>query len=250
VNIPAEPASRGTASGNYCIKPDYRPNGAVVTQDSVSGEFYWNSTRLRRSLSYQFAVYEFAGKLIERGGIHRVVDVGCGVATKLERLHHAHPGVEVVGIDQPATIEFCRNRYRFGTWVADDLGNPSGSNAGIAGDLVICSDVIEHVEDPDVLLVYLKRRTSPGGRILLSTPERDLLRGPSCSHSPNRYHVREWNRSELQAYLRASGFVILEHVLQLPVRLEASKLFYSHVVKRALAGRPVRWNQACLLGIG
>lgn len=237
------------AAARYFIKPGYRPNEVVLTQDEVSGEFYWNETRLQRSVSYQYPVYRLAECLIERGGIARVIDVGCGVATKLARLQALHPGVDYVGIDQPATIEFCRKRYAFGRWIADDLENPDPALANLAGDLVICSDVIEHLRDPDVLLGYLRRRTAAGGRVLLSTPERDLLRGRDCNHSPNRYHVREWNREELQAYVRASGFVIQEHRMQLPVRVEFSRLFYSHVVKRALAGRPVRWNQACLLGV-
>lgn len=246
--IPATDSRRGAAAG-YFIKAGYRPNEVVLTQDEVSGEFYWNETRLERSESYQHPVYRLAGKLIARGGIARVIDVGCGVATKLAQLHRLHPGIDYVGIDQPATIDFCSKRYRFGRWIADDLEAPDPGIAGLAGDLVICSDVIEHVRDPDVLLAYLRRRTAKGGRVLLSTPERDLLRGRDCDHSPNRYHVREWNRDELQAYLRASGFVIHEHRMQLPVRAEFSRLFYSHVLKRALAGRPIRWNQACLLGV-
>jgi len=247
VSAPQEPG-RGAAA-RYFIKPGYRPNEVVLTQDDVSGEFYWNQTRIERSRSYQYPVYRLAGELLERGGIARVIDVGCGVAAKLARLHALHPGIEYVGIDQPATIDFCRKRYRFGRWIADDLENPDPGQAEFTGDLVICSDVIEHLHDPDVLLGYLRRRTTAGGRVLLSTPERDLLRGRDCDHSPNGYHVREWNREELRAYLRASGFVIQEHRMQLPVRVEFSRLFYSHVIKRALAGRPVRWNQACLLGV-
>lgn len=231
----------------YFIKPGYRPNAAVMTHDAVSGEPYWNASRLALSLRYQYPVYRLAGQLIAQGGIRRVLDVGCGVATKLELLHRASPQVEFVGVDQPSTIEFCRGRYRFGEWVADDLEHPSADPAQLSGDLVICADVIEHMGDPDVLLRYLRARVRPGGRILLSTPERDALRGPDCSFSPNRYHVREWNQAELTAYLRAAGFTILEQWLQLPVRVELSSLFFTHVVKPALRGRPVRSNQVCLL---
>jgi SAM-dependent methyltransferase len=232
---------------SYFIKAGYRPNELALTLDSVSGKAYWNPTRLKRSLSLQFPVYGFAGEVIARGGVGRVIDVGCGVATKLAMLHRVHPRVEFVGIDQQSTIEFCREHHAFGRWIVDDLARPDAALAGLAGDLVICADVIEHLADPDLLLQYLRQRTRPGGRILLSTPERDLLRGRACDFSPNKYHVREWNRAELRAYLEASGFRILEHRLQLPVRAGFSRIFFSHVVKRALAGQPVRWNQACLM---
>ena len=234
---------------NYFIKPEYKANDAAITNEVVSGQHYWNEARVRLSLRYQYPVYMSAKRVISRGGIQHVIDVGCGVATKLEMLHGVFPGVEFTGIDQPSTIEFCRRRYPFGRWVADDLECPDGDLLALKGDLVICADVIEHLGDPDILLEYLKARARPGGVILLSTPERDALRGPSCNSSPNKFHVREWNQSELRTYLQAAGFSVIWHELQLPVRTEFSRTFYTHVVKPALAGRPVRWNQVCLLGV-
>lgn len=233
----------------YFIKPGYRINDAALTNEVVSGQNYWNDERLKRSLTYQYPVYMTAREFIRKGGIARVIDVGCGVATKLGALHRAFPEVEFVGIDQPSTIEFCQAHHRFGRWLADDLEHPDGRLSELTGDLVICSDVIEHMSDPDVLLRYLKGRVRPGGMILLSTPERDALRGRSCCSSPNAYHVREWNRQELSAYLRSAGFSIVQHWMQLPVKCEFSNIFFTHVVKRALSGRPVRWNQVCLLEV-
>ena len=236
-------------SKNYFIKGGYRVNDAVITNDYIAGEHYWNEARIRRSLRYQYPVYNLAGRLIAQGSVRQVIDVGCGVATKLEMLHRAFPAVEFIGVDQPATIDFCRRRYRFGRWVADDLERPSADLTGLTGDLVICADVIEHMGDPDILLEYLKARVRPGGRILLSTPERDALRGRACNRSPNRYHVREWNEAELATYLRTAGFTIIRHELQLPVKAEFSRMFSTHVVRHALLGRPVRCNQVCLLGV-
>lgn len=236
-------------SKTYFIKPGYTINDTAWTNDAVSGETYWTKERLKASLSYQYPVYMSARKLIAMGDVTRVIDVGCGVATKLAVLHRAFPHVEFVGIDQATTIEFCQKYHRFGRWIADDLEQPDEQLSDLKADLVICSDVIEHMIDPDVLLRYLKRRVRPGGRILLSTPERDALRGPSCTSSPNRYHVREWNRQELAEYLRSAGFAIIEHRLQLPVKWEFSRIFYTHVVKRALRGQPIRCNQVCLLEV-
>ena len=233
----------------YFIKAGYTANDAVITNDDVSGESYWTAARVRLSLRYQYPVYMAAKKLIARGNINHVIDVGCGVAAKLEVLHRTFPDVEFTGIDQASTISFCRSRHRFGRWIVDDLEHPDESLTGLTGDLVICADVIEHVGDPDVLLRYLKHRVRPGGMILLSTPERDALRGQSCDFSPNKFHVREWNQAELRAYLRDAGFSIIRHQLQFPVRFEVSGVFFRHVVKRALTGRRIRWNQLCLLGV-
>ena len=154
----------------YFIKAGYTANDAIITNDDVSGENYWNAARVKLSLCYQYPVYMAARKLIARGNIKHVIDVGCGVAAKLEVLHKIFPDLKVTGIDQARTIAFCKSHYRFGRWVVDDLEHPDQSLTGLTGDLVICADVIEHMGDPDVLLGYLKRRVRPGGLILLSTP--------------------------------------------------------------------------------
>jgi len=77
---------------------------------------------------------------------------------------------------------------------------------------VICADVIEHLLNPDSLLAFLKKLLAPEGHLFLSTPDRDIERGPNCLSSPKPEHVREWNRSEFKKYLQHSGFIVLKHV--------------------------------------
>ena len=120
----------GRELNNYFIKAGIqgerrRPSRMRSSPGSTIG-----MRRGQTSLRYQYPVYMSAKKVISRGGIQQVIDVGCGVATKLEMLHGVFPGVEFTGIDQPSTIEFCRRRYPFGRWVADDLECPDGGPAG------------------------------------------------------------------------------------------------------------------------
>jgi len=92
--------------------------------------------------------------------------------------------------------------------VADDFEHPTYSSE-TQYDLIVCSDVIEHMEDPDMLLSYIKKFAHKDGTILFSTPERDVLRGKDNMHSPNRDHIREWNKEEFTRYLTSRGFTIL-----------------------------------------
>lgn len=235
------------AADRYCIKEGYRPNVETVTVDAVSGSTYWNATRIRGNRSFQYDVYRYAADLVEARDFETVVDVGCGLGFKLGIVHRRRRGTRLIGIDQPNAVDYCRQNNDYGEWYVDDFEHPSADLADLKADLVMSSDVIEHLRDPDNLLDYMRRRMRPGGLVLLSTPERDALRGSDCDHSPNPSHIREWNFQEFEAYLSSRGAKILEHFLQYPVRLAPSRLFYRHVVKRLLAGKPVKYNQVCLV---
>jgi len=232
---------------SYFIKAGYTPNDKAVTLDEVSGEQYWNKSSIYSSYYYQFPVYRYAKKLIREKKIKRVIDVGCGTGTKLAFIHKDLPEINITGIDQKAAIEYCENHYSFGNWYVDDIENPDESLGDIKTELVICSDVIEHLLNPDVLLVYLKKKVSRDGYIILSTPERDIFRGESCMSSPNKFHVREWNFEEFENYMLFSGFRIIEHFLQYPIRFGVNRIFLNAILKRLITGKGLRYNQVCLL---
>lgn len=230
----------------YRIKEGYLHKD--MKRELPNHEGYWTPARIYASNFHQYQVYQFAGEIIAKHGVASVLDVGCGPGTKLAILHEAFPNVSYFGVDLSEAIEYCRKTYRFGTWLVEDF-NQNGGRENPAGkvDLVICSDVIEHVADPDVLLKYLKSAVAPNGYIVISTPERDILNGPESLSAPNAYHVREWNYEEIREYVTEMGFKVERHDLQLPVRIWPNMIFYREIVRRAFAGRPLKYNQVLLL---
>lgn len=79
--------------------------------------------------------------------------------------------------------------------------------------MIICSDVIEHLVDPDILLSFLEK--SNFKFLILSTPERDSVqmkqRGLLWDGPPvNEAHVREWNFEEFEQYI-SYKFKIIDH---------------------------------------
>ena len=237
------------AAEKYFIKDGYTPNSEAVTRDEVSGTQYWNKTTIHASHYYQFGVYQYAKNLIQKKGIKKVVDVGCGTGAKLAIIHNDLPGVDFRGIDRQGAIDYCKKNYSFGNWCIDDIEKPDDSLGDIKAKLVICSDVIEHLLNPNVLLSYLKNKVDADGYILLSTPERDVLRGKDCTISPNKFHIREWNYRELEDYLSHSGFSIIEHFLQYPTRPGFNRIFLNVVIKRLFSGKGLKYNQVCLLQV-
>lgn len=73
----------------------------------------------------------------------------------------------------------------------------------------MCSDVIEHLSDPTGLLTTLGECLKYAPVAIVTTPERDLVRG-MCDMGPpaNPAHVREWNQVELLHLLEASSFEV------------------------------------------
>jgi SAM-dependent methyltransferase len=150
-------------------------------------------------------LYPEAATVARRLGARRIVDVGCGTASKLVALH---PEFEVVGIDFGSNIAACRERYAFGTWIEQDLD--SSDDLGyddVAGAVLVCGDVIEHLLHPERMLRMVRGALDRGAvAFFLSTPERELTNeGPHLGPPPNPAHVREWTLGELEHFLASEG---------------------------------------------
>ena len=229
----------------YFLPPDYIPNPSAITHD-VDKNNYWNKRRVFASLYYQFAAYAWAQRLINEKRLKTVADVGCGSAIKLAHLHAACPGVDFWGIDQENAIAQCRERHGFGHWLPVHFENhPTIPETRF--DLVINSDVIEHLENPDLLIAYIKALVKPDGLILITTPEREALRGPQCRTSPNPYHGREWSKSEFANYLEHQGLELLDHRVLPAIRPSLSYFYLRKSIPRWARGKSMKYNQAALL---
>jgi SAM-dependent methyltransferase len=154
---------------------------------------------------WQKEVYIEASKLMQSAKLRKVYDIGCGSGYKLV---HFLQEYDTVGFDLEATLTYLRKTYADRAWQSvsfDDRTIPPA-------DLVVCADVIEHVEDPDALLDFLSHIT--GQYLVISTPERDLVypQGHRCLRGPpaNRSHIREWSFTEFGKYV-ASKFDIVQH---------------------------------------
>jgi 2-polyprenyl-3-methyl-5-hydroxy-6-metoxy-1,4-benzoquinol methylase len=124
----------------------------------------------------------------------RVLDAGCGIGYGSNMLAEAG-AAEVTGVDIAESVIEAASQgaasgvtFRTGDIAALDL--PADSF-----DLVVCFEVIEHVEDTDAVLDELTRLLAPGGLLLISSPNRD-------QYVPgNPHHRYEFLPEELRATL-------------------------------------------------
>lgn len=182
----------------------------------------------------------FASSAIEGGGAASVLDLGCGSgAFLLEPLARRFPGVRFTGVDSdPDSIAAARRdvvlpNVRFflsGEWPRDERH-----------DLVIASEVLEHVESPPQFLAQVLASLAPHGRLLLTLPngygaaelagfaqslltvagvlpvlraiKRSVVPGASAATPRDSYavspHINFFSYSAILGLLREAGFRVL-----------------------------------------
>lgn len=124
----------------------------------------------------------------------RLLDAGCG--RYLEFSRELPDDVQVIGIDLEATLETRNGRSPYGIrGNLDSLPFPSGSF-----DLVISRSVIEHLEHPHKVFQEFQRVLKPGGKVILSTPNKYDYVSIIASLTPY-----SWHRALVSSILRVSA---------------------------------------------
>jgi SAM-dependent methyltransferase len=150
---------------------------------------------------WQKEVYQYAKQVAEENNFKTILDIGSGSGYKL--IKH-FDNYNTLGIDIPKTVSFLKEKYPTKSWT-DQFVPVTGY------DLVISSDVIEHLPDPDILLDLIIQCDPK--MIVLSTPERNLLYKTDHNGPPfNRSHVREWTMVEFYNYI-SSRLDVLDHYI-------------------------------------
>lgn len=224
----------------------YRQNRQASTDGAG---LYWTGGHGDGDGRAQVPVYRLVGRLARRRGASTVIDVGCGTGDKLVRYVAGHVD-EVIGLDQGSGLEQAVRRFPFHRWIEVDLGSDAGWGpvVGSVADIVVCADVVEHVDDPYALLRRLHRLAGPRGTVVLSTPDRSRLdRGGPSGPPHNARHVREWSEDELDLLVEAAGFSVVRRRHLLPRRYSATRTDLNRTAFRALHGRAVPDRRSCLV---
>lgn len=99
-----------------------------------------------------------------------VLDVGCGsgmlVTTPIASL-----GLDVLGIDTHAeSVRLAQRRNRYANARYEAVRTADLVDAGRRFDIIICSEVLEHVRRPEELLGDIRRLVRPDGLVLVTIP--------------------------------------------------------------------------------
>lgn len=192
-------------AANYFLPEGYREQERNLSWDPHRDNgSYWADWRLADSGRFQIHVYRWAAALVRERRLACVLDVGCGVGTKLAA-EIAPVCRDLCAVDQPSALAHARARCPAASYAEIDLER-CDLHLGRRFDLILCADVVEHLVDPDHMLRFIRAHAHHRSLILLSTPERRRLRGRDCNGSDKPEHVREWSMDEFRRFLASRGF--------------------------------------------
>lgn len=112
----------------------------------------------------------FCALVIDELRPRQVLDIGCGTGTNLTRpLAERFPQVRFWGIDSDAaSIRYARAEHRLPNLAFEEDVARAGVPA--VADLIIASEVVEHVDEPEGFLAGLRGRLPPHGRMIVTVP--------------------------------------------------------------------------------
>lgn len=110
-----------------------------------------------------------AAAILEARRPATVLDVGCGSGQLLTLpLAQNFAGVQITGLDEDAVSIGWAQKQNSPSNLRFIL--PDALAADARFDLIIASEVIEHVEDPAQFLIWLRGHLAPGGAVFLTLP--------------------------------------------------------------------------------
>ncbi len=184
------------------VPPDYYQNG--VKSNLLQG--VWHSGKLK-------AVFD----LIDNSTDHpkKILDIGCASGWFLSMISNRYPNAKCIGLDiYKKAIEYGQERYENLEFLYADAHKLPFKNESF--DLVICTEVLEHVENPEKVLTEIKRVLTPKGIAMVEMDTGNILFRlvwhwwTNIRHGVWKdSHIHKFNTKILESIISEAGFFVL-----------------------------------------
>lgn len=184
--------------------------------DQVPQDYYQNGIK-RNFLQYLWHTRKLKS-VVDLVDIvpNNILDVGCASGWFLSEIFLVYPKANCVGVDvYKKAIDYGKKRYKELKLVQADAHNLPFKNDSF--DLVICTEVLEHVVDPEKVLGEIKRVLSNDGIAIVEMDSGNFLfkvvwylwtnvRNGVWHHS----HIYPFDAKKLEGMIKKSGFTIAQ----------------------------------------
>ena len=144
--------------------------------------------------------------LAREGSAQRVLDIGSGTGDLSAAVHAALPSAEILGLElSKAGVEIARRKVPGATFEERDLMVAEPPKAKYRGwaTKAVCSEVLEHLDEPEALLRNAMPYLAPGCVLLVTVPG-----GPMSDFDRHIGHREHYSPSELRRLLERVGFEV------------------------------------------
>jgi SAM-dependent methyltransferase len=147
-----------------------------------------------------------------------VIDAGCLLGFNVSAIISALPDSKITGIDFSATaIEGATRRFPSHHWNVINLNSPSEL---FSADVVVCTEVVEHVDDPMLLLQNLNAMVRREGFLVLTTQSGKINRTEKIVGHLQHFKINQLEESlcQMDYQIQGSttwgwpGYVIIKYV--------------------------------------
>lgn len=181
-----------------------------VVETAIEAEHWWFVGR-RRLFAREIARWRVEPTA-------RVLDLGTSTGTNLRMLRDGGFS-NVVGLDlSENALRLCKEKS-LGNVIRGDITRLPFFHE--QADLVLATDVIEHVDDDQAAIREITRVLKPGGAALIAVPAFELLWGPQDEFAQ---HKRRYRKREVEKMLSDAGLIVersyyFNYLLLMPILL-------------------------------
>ena len=183
----------------------------MVQESAISPADDWNShwanydqvTAINPAQRWRFHSIERTIKSFGLGHQLSITDLGCGQGDLLSYLHDQFPESNLVGIE-PSEVGCGLSKLKTPSAkiLEIDITTSEDANTMIkSSNVIICTEVLEHLDHPELLMSSLAKKMSQNSTLLLSVPG-----GPRSKFDKHIGHRRHFDRKVLKKLLKDSGF--------------------------------------------
>jgi len=144
---------------------------------------------------------EDAGK-----GAMRVFDLGSGQGDLVQKLKPLLPDARFVGAElSESGVAISRRKVQDATFIVADIFQPPARLEEFCGwaTHAVCSEVLEHVDEPVAFLERASRYLAPGSRVIVTVPG-----GPISAFDRKIGHRQHFDRAAIRSILEKASYSV------------------------------------------